>query len=107
DLRILSGTPTANGTFNLLVTTGRAEGYAFDFDGDGDVDGADFLVVAEPEFPGITGSVTLTINLNGMITASPTPGADAARERMFDNIRAKAAETVVNLLNLNPTVITQ
>ena len=36
------------------------------------------LVVAEPEFPGITGGVTLTINTNGIITNATTPGADAA-----------------------------
>jgi prepilin-type N-terminal cleavage/methylation domain-containing protein len=111
DLRILSGTPTANGSFNLIVTTGRAEGYSFDFvgdaDGDGDVDGADFLLVAEPEFPGITGDLTLTMNPNGSLSSSQTPGADAARQQMFDNIRAKAAETVVNLFKLDANAITQ
>lgn len=113
DLRILSGTPTANGSFNLLVTTGRAEGYVFDvdalgdFDGDGDVDGNDLLLTAEPEHPGITGSITLTMNQNGLLTSSPTPGADAARQQMFNNIRSKAAETVVNLLKLDAAATTQ
>ena len=113
DLRILSGTPTANGTFNLLVTTGRADGYSYDVDalgdadGDGDVDGADFLLAAEPEHPGISGGVTLTMNLNGLPASSPTPGADAARQQMFNNIRAKAAETVVNLLRLDASAGTQ
>lgn len=115
DLSVLRGTPVWSGPLNLLVTTGKAGGYAFDFNNDGDVDGADFLAVdgadflaiAEPEFPGVTGSVTLTINLNGVINSSPTPGADAARERMFDNIRAKAAETVVNLLRLDANATTE
>jgi prepilin-type N-terminal cleavage/methylation domain-containing protein len=113
DLRILSGTPTANGTFQVIVTTGRAEGYLYDVDalgdadGDGDVDGNDFLVLAEPEFPGITGAVSLSIDRNGARTSNPTPGADAAREQMFDNIRAKAAETVVNLLRLDDNALTQ
>jgi prepilin-type N-terminal cleavage/methylation domain-containing protein len=113
DLRVLSGTPTANGAFNLLVTTGRAEGYVFDVDrfgdadGDGDVDGNDFLLVAEPEFPGITGGTSVTMNLNGLLSSSPTPGADAARQQMFDNIRVRAAETVVNLLKLDAAATTQ
>jgi prepilin-type N-terminal cleavage/methylation domain-containing protein len=113
DLRILSGTPVANGTFNLLVTTGRAEGYIFDVDrfgdadGDGDVDGNDFLLVAEPEHPGITGGTSLTMNLNGLLTSNPTPGANAAREQMFNNIRAQAAQTVVELLRLDANALTQ
>jgi prepilin-type N-terminal cleavage/methylation domain-containing protein len=110
DLRGLSATPAGgNYPLNLLLTTGRADGYRFvlDADGDGDVDGADFLVVAEPEYPGITGGLTLTIGADGTITHVQTPGADASRERMFDNIRAKAGETVVNLLNLNPSAYTQ
>ncbi len=88
------------------LATGRKDGYRFglsgDFDGDGDVDGADFLAVAEPEHPGITGSVTLTINQTGLVTSNPTPGADEAREQMFNRIRAKAAETIVKLLGLDP-----
>lgn len=111
DLRGASGIPTGTVTFNLILATGRADGYVFelagDADADGDIDGADFLVVAEPEFPGITGGVTLTINAAGIISSSPTPGAEAAREEMFDNIRVKAAETVVNLLKLNNSANSQ
>ncbi|MEW6210589.1 MAG: type II secretion system protein [Acidobacteriota bacterium] len=89
------------------LATGRKDGYAFDFDNDSDVDGNDFLVVAEPEYPGITGSVTLTINQNGLISNIPTPGADEAREQMFNRIRTKAAETVVKLLGLDPSATSQ
>lgn len=93
------------------LLSGRAGGYIFaiagDFDGDGDVDGADFLVVAEPESPGITGSVTLTIDRNGVITSSDTPGADAARQRVFDGLQAKAAGTMVELLAMDPNASSQ
>ncbi len=111
DLRGASGTPTGTVTFNLIVTTGRADGYIFDLagdaDGDGDVDGADFLLVAEPEFPGITGGITLSLNRNGLLSSNPTPGADQAREQMFNRIRAKAAESVVNLLKLDSSATSQ
>jgi hypothetical protein len=93
------------------LATGRKDGYFFellaDFDGDGDVDGADFLAVAEPQYPGITGSVTLTIDQQGLVTRTPTPGADEAREQMFNRIRAKAAETVVKLLGLDPSATSE
>jgi prepilin-type N-terminal cleavage/methylation domain-containing protein len=111
DLRGASGTPTGTVTFNVIVTTGRVDGYVFDLagdaDGDGDVDGADFLLVAEPEFPGITGGITLSINRDGLLTGNPTPGAEQAREQMFNGIRAKAAETVVNLLKLDNSATSQ
>jgi prepilin-type N-terminal cleavage/methylation domain-containing protein len=89
------------------LLSGRAGGYAYDFDADGDVDGADFLAVAEPEFPGITGSVTLTIDRNGVITSTPTPGADAAREQAFDDLLGRAADTAAQLLKLDPNAISE
>src|ERR1044072_6888453 len=42
-----------------------------------------------------------------MFSGFQTPGADAARARMFNNLRSKAAETVVKLLNLDTTAIPQ
>ena len=62
----------------------------------------DFHIVAEPEQPGITDSVTLTIDRNGMMTSAPTPGADAARQRVFDGLKAEAAATMVQLLAMDP-----
>jgi prepilin-type N-terminal cleavage/methylation domain-containing protein len=67
----------------------------------------DFHIVAEPEQPGITGSVTVTIDRNGVITSAPTPGADEARQRVFDGLQAKAADTVVQLLAMDPDATSQ
>ncbi len=68
-------------------------------------------IEAEPEFPGITGSLTVTgLNValgDGSVRFSQTPGADEAREQMFNRIRAKAAETVVKLLGLDPAATSQ
>jgi len=63
---------------------------------------------AEPEIPGITGSITHTYNSDlRLIASTPTPGSDAARQRAFDNILASGAATVVQLLNLDPTAASQ
>lgn len=67
----------------------------------------DFHIVAEPEQPGITGSVTVTIDRNGMITSAPTPGADTARQQVFDGLKAKAADTMVQLLAMDPNAPSQ
>ena len=66
------------------------------------VDGAGLRVEAEPEVPGVTGSVSLATlpgsrTVDGLVARS-TPGADAGRERMFDNILAEAGRTVGALL---------
>lgn len=58
-------------------------------------------VEAEPSFPGITGAETLLLDQTGQITRSLTPGAEAGRKRMFDNILARGAESVSDLLNMN------
>jgi prepilin-type N-terminal cleavage/methylation domain-containing protein len=68
-------------------------------------------IEAEPEFPGITGSLTVTGIMvalgDGSVRFIQTPGADEAREQMFNRIRAKAAETVVNLLGLDPSATSE
>jgi prepilin-type N-terminal cleavage/methylation domain-containing protein len=68
-------------------------------------------IEAEPEFPGITGSLTVTGIMvalgDGSVRFSQTPGADEAREQMFNRIRAKAAETVVKLLGLDPAATSE
>jgi prepilin-type N-terminal cleavage/methylation domain-containing protein len=58
-------------------------------------------IEGEPTHPGITGSQTVSAQVvleNVQITSFQTPGADQAREQMFNNIRVKAAETVVQML---------
>ena len=56
---------------------------------------------AEPIHPGITGADTLLIDQDGNVRVIPTPGADAARQEMFDRIRAAGAEKIAELLNLD------
>ena len=60
-----------------------------------------FQLESEPIYPGITGSESLVMDQNGNITGFPTPGADQARQQMFDRIRNRGAETVSDLLNLD------
>jgi prepilin-type N-terminal cleavage/methylation domain-containing protein len=58
-------------------------------------------IEAEPTFPGITGALTLSLQItleNTMVSSFQTPGADEARERMFNRIRVKAAEMAVQIL---------
>lgn len=58
-------------------------------------------IEGEPKHPGITGSVTVSASValeNVEVTSFQTPGADQAREQMFNNLRVKAAETAVQLL---------
>jgi type II secretory pathway pseudopilin PulG len=56
---------------------------------------------AEPLFPGITGSENLAINEVGTLTDSPTPGADEARQMMFDRLRDRCGTAIANLLSLH------
>jgi len=65
----------------------------------------EFLVEAEPAYPGITGAQTLALNEAGALSSFLTPGADAARRRMFDRIAVQAAETVGVLLSLDPAAV--
>jgi prepilin-type N-terminal cleavage/methylation domain-containing protein len=56
---------------------------------------------AEPIHPGITGADTLLIDGDGNLRIIPTPGAEAARQEMFDRIRAAGAEKIAELLNMD------
>jgi prepilin-type N-terminal cleavage/methylation domain-containing protein len=56
---------------------------------------------AEPIHPGITGADTLLMDQNGNLRIIPTPGADEARQEMFDRIRAAGAEKIAELLNMD------
>ena len=58
-------------------------------------------IVAVPIDPGITGMDTLIANLDGSILSFLTPGAEEAQQKAFGRIRARGAETIVNLLRLN------
>jgi prepilin-type N-terminal cleavage/methylation domain-containing protein len=56
---------------------------------------------AEPIHPGITAADTLLIDQDGNLRIIPTPGADEARQEMFDRIRAAGAEKIAELLNMD------
>ncbi|HYV05169.1 MAG TPA: type II secretion system protein [Blastocatellia bacterium] len=81
-------------------------GYVYMVVGGSLADGT-YQIAAEPEYPGITGSYTLTIGPDGIVNRVPTPGSDEARQRAFDNILASGARTIVNLLALNQGATSQ
>lgn len=69
-----------------------------------------FKLSANP-IPGVTGAETGTLNFNvsnstaqGLISFAPTPGADAGRAKMFDNILAAGAHSYTSVAGLLPYV---
>jgi prepilin-type N-terminal cleavage/methylation domain-containing protein len=84
-------------SLNSQLASGRIGGYNIIM---ANTEG-NFHIVAEPEYPGVTGSYTLTIGPNFMVTREGTPGADAARQQAFDNILSSGATAVVQLLTLD------
>jgi prepilin-type N-terminal cleavage/methylation domain-containing protein len=66
-----------------------------------------WTMIGEPFLPGITGSVTLTVDQNGNVTSAPTPGADQARQAMFSQVLAVGASQMAALLNLDPNAVAQ
>jgi prepilin-type N-terminal cleavage/methylation domain-containing protein len=61
----------------------------------------------EPAIPGITGSVTLTVDQDGNVTSTPTPGADLARQAMFNQILSIGASKMAALINMDPSAASQ
>jgi len=66
-----------------------------------------WTAVAEPFLAGITGSVTHTVDQNGIITSAPTPGSDTARQAMFNQVFAIGASRIAELLNLDSSASTE
>ena len=62
---------------------------------------------AEPVLPGITGSVTFTLDQNFSITSATTPGSDLARQAMFNQVLAIGASKNSALLNLDPAAVSE
>ena len=94
------GTNPGSCSLDPQLASGRMGGYIFTLTKMG---AGTLEIEAEPESPGLTGSVTLTIDQTGMLTSMPTPGSDDARKRAFDNILASGAKTAVDLLALDST----
>jgi prepilin-type N-terminal cleavage/methylation domain-containing protein len=87
------------------LATGEMGGYLYMLTDFGPTSG--LTIEAEPEYPGITGSYTLSIGPDGIVNRTATPGSDQARQRAFDNILKGGARTVVNLLALAPDATSQ
>jgi hypothetical protein len=66
-----------------------------------------WTAVAEPFLPGITGSITLTVDQSGKVTTLPTPGADQARQAMFNQVLGNGASLIAALLKLDPNTVSQ
>jgi len=101
--------PTTLGQLSGLVTnpvllTGVDGGYLYTI-----TQGTQSLWTAraEPALPGVTGSVTLTVNQGCLITTVPTPGSDQARQAMFNQILSIGASKMAELLNLDQNAVTQ
>lgn len=75
------------------LSSGQKDGYSYFI--------SNATLGAEPVYPGITGADTLLIDQDGNLTVFPTPGADEARQEMFDRIRAAGAEKIAELLNMD------
>ncbi|MCM3900158.1 MAG: prepilin-type N-terminal cleavage/methylation domain-containing protein [Pyrinomonadaceae bacterium] len=95
------------------VARGKKNGYLF---GMVESDQDHCQIEAKPEYPGITGA----LNMGAVVTSNNvgsyhnvrsyqilSAGADETRERVVNNIRAKAAETVVRLLNFDNSATSQ
>ena len=62
---------------------------------------AGWQIVATPAAPGVTASVTLSLDQKGELHEAPTPGADEARQKMFDELNALLARRVGVLLGMD------
>ena len=102
DLEALIGPELASGTDGNTLYIATAGGGVW-------------KVEAEPICPGITGAfsfVSETVRQpDGQFVSDlmsfPTPGADRARQEMFDDIFAESARTAGELLSLDPTAALQ
>jgi prepilin-type N-terminal cleavage/methylation domain-containing protein len=84
--------------------TGITNGYLFAIT---QATATQWMARAEPALPGITGSITLTTDQNDNVTSFPTPGADQARQAMFNQILANGASAIAALLKLDPNAVSQ
>jgi hypothetical protein len=57
-----------------------------------------FRAVGTPAIVGKTGSTECAIDQAGTLTIAPIPGADTVRQQMFDTIKARAVQTLVQLI---------
>jgi type II secretory pathway pseudopilin PulG len=60
--------------------------------------GQGFRAVGTPAVVGKTGSTQCAIDQTGAITIAPLQAADAIRSQMFDNIKLRALQTLIQLV---------
>jgi prepilin-type N-terminal cleavage/methylation domain-containing protein len=65
-------------------------------------DAGHYRALGTPVAPGKTGGVDVSVDETGRIVVAPTPGADAARKKMFSNIHGQAAAVLTDILNKIP-----
>jgi general secretion pathway protein G len=90
-----------------VVEQGKKNGYLYEIV---ESDQDQCRIESKPESPGITGSLILGVIVtwnNSRTYQIISAGADKERELMLNNIRSKAAETVVRLLNLDNSAVSQ
>ncbi len=93
------------------LASGHVNGYNYIFVAAGDINGDGLChIVAEPEYPGITGSQTVQFTFaDGSVrfVNFNTPGADRARRQMFDRIRHRGSVVLMEVLVANSAAISQ
>src|SRR6185503_5225513 len=91
-VQFVTSNPSPGISIDPRLASGKADGYLFEIV---EADQDDFKIEAEPEFPGITGSQTVTATKHlledAIIVSVATPGSDEARGQMFNKIRVKAS----------------
>jgi Tfp pilus assembly protein PilE len=85
------------------LATGQLHGYSFFILKATDLE---WRAEAEPAAPGLTGAESLFVDQGGTLTSRPTPGADAARRKAFEQILARGAEQIGDFMRLDPETFT-
>lgn len=88
------------------LAAGKKEGYMFYTIGGGGI----WSAQAEPDCPGITGSISMLFELSrtsdgqfaSTLTRRTTPGSDTARKESMDRIFTEGAQTTAELFALSP-----
>jgi prepilin-type N-terminal cleavage/methylation domain-containing protein len=62
-------------------------------------------VIGEPAYPGVTGSETLILPLDGELQVLPTPGSDDARTRMLQKVMGDGSVRIGQVLSIDPDLL--
>jgi prepilin-type N-terminal cleavage/methylation domain-containing protein len=62
-------------------------------------------VIGEPAYPGVTGSETLVLSMDGELQVLPTPDSDAGRSRMLQKVMGDGSVRIGQVLGLDPTML--